>query len=152
MVRAGAGAGQLRGINCVTTDGGMEVWRCDTGMSSGMMSGPLEVLEILADGRVHVLTRKVRPAALLPCRYAWSDPPPAHRTCGAAAPARPHATIVPAGRRRQRVLARPSYLRGAGASASSRARPSALAPLAPRRPLARSAARASVLTGFGGAE
>jgi len=47
---------QLRGINAFVTDGGYEVWRTDTGMSSGMMSGPLEVLEILGDGTVHVLT------------------------------------------------------------------------------------------------
>jgi hypothetical protein len=36
------------------------VWRCDTGMSSGMMSGPAECLEILPDGRTHVLTINVR--------------------------------------------------------------------------------------------
>ena len=34
------------GINAFVTDGGYEVWRTDTGMSSGMMSGPLEVLEV----------------------------------------------------------------------------------------------------------
>ncbi|KAJ1477384.1 Metallo-dependent phosphatase-like protein, partial [Baffinella frigidus] len=47
---------QLRGINAFVTETGAEVWRCDTGMSSGMMSGPLECLEVLADGTVHVLT------------------------------------------------------------------------------------------------
>jgi len=56
---------QLRGINAFVTDGGYEVWRTDTGMSSGMMSGPLEVLEILGDGTTHVLTEKgVVPAQL----------------------------------------------------------------------------------------
>jgi len=47
---------QLRGINAFVTEKGNEVWRCDTGMSSGMMSGPLEALELLADGTVNVLT------------------------------------------------------------------------------------------------
>jgi len=56
---------QLRGINAFVTDGGYEVWRTDTGMSSGMMSGPLEALEVLPDGTVHVLTEKgVVPAVL----------------------------------------------------------------------------------------
>lgn len=56
---------QLRGINAFVTENGYEVWRTDTGMSSGMMSGPLEVLEILGDGTVHVLTQDgMVPAAL----------------------------------------------------------------------------------------
>eukprot|EP00293_Proteomonas_sulcata_P008995 CAMPEP_0184306470 /NCGR_PEP_ID=MMETSP1049-20130417/15461_1 /TAXON_ID=77928 /ORGANISM="Proteomonas sulcata, Strain CCMP704" /LENGTH=501 /DNA_ID=CAMNT_0026618741 /DNA_START=277 /DNA_END=1782 /DNA_ORIENTATION=+ len=55
---------QLRGINAVVSDNGYEVWRTDTGMSQGMMSGPLECLEILGDGRVHILTKDgVVPAA-----------------------------------------------------------------------------------------
>ena len=56
---------QLRGINAFVTENGFEVWRTDTGMSSGMMSGPLECLEVLADGTVHVLTTEgTVPAAL----------------------------------------------------------------------------------------
>lgn len=56
---------QLRGINAFVTENGFEVWRTDTGMSSGMMSGPLEVLEVLGDGTVHVLTEDgMVPAAL----------------------------------------------------------------------------------------
>jgi len=56
---------QLRGINAFVTEDGYEVWRTDTGMSSGMMSGPLEVLEVLSDGTLHVLTQDgVVPAAL----------------------------------------------------------------------------------------
>lgn len=55
---------QLRGINAVFSKRGYEAWRCDTGMSSAMMGGPVEVLEILADGTVHVLTPSgVVPAA-----------------------------------------------------------------------------------------
>ena len=34
-----------------------QVWRTDTGMSSGMMCGPLECLEILRDGTVTILTK-----------------------------------------------------------------------------------------------
>jgi hypothetical protein len=49
---------QLKGINSAVTEHGREVWRCDTGMSSGMMSGPQEVLEILGDGRVRVITHE----------------------------------------------------------------------------------------------
>jgi hypothetical protein len=37
---------QLRGINAFVTEGGYEVWRTDTAMSSGMMSGPVEALEV----------------------------------------------------------------------------------------------------------
>eukprot|EP00284_Hemiselmis_tepida_P002751 CAMPEP_0174951794 /NCGR_PEP_ID=MMETSP1355-20121228/95039_1 /TAXON_ID=464990 /ORGANISM="Hemiselmis tepida, Strain CCMP443" /LENGTH=517 /DNA_ID=CAMNT_0016199471 /DNA_START=211 /DNA_END=1764 /DNA_ORIENTATION=+ len=47
---------QLKGINCAVTDSGKEVWRCDTGMSKGMMKGPQECIEVLRDGTVHVLT------------------------------------------------------------------------------------------------
>ena len=36
-------------------DGG-EVWRIDTGASSGIASGPIEVLEVTSDGVVSVLT------------------------------------------------------------------------------------------------
>ena len=46
---------QLTGINCATL-GGYEVWRTDTGMSSGMMCGPVECLEVLKDGTVNILT------------------------------------------------------------------------------------------------
>ena len=56
---------QLRGINAFVTDEGYEVWRTDTGMSSGMMSGPLEVLEVLKGGTVHVLTEDGLVAAAL---------------------------------------------------------------------------------------
>jgi len=56
---------QLRGINSAVSPRGFEVWRTDTGMSQGMMAGPLEALEVLADGRVHVLTEAgVVPAAM----------------------------------------------------------------------------------------
>uniref|UniRef100_A0A7S0HWG8 Calcineurin-like phosphoesterase domain-containing protein n=1 Tax=Hanusia phi TaxID=3032 RepID=A0A7S0HWG8_9CRYP len=56
---------QLRGINAFVTQNGYEVWRTDTGMSQGMMSGPIECLEILEDGRVHVLTQGgIVPAAM----------------------------------------------------------------------------------------
>jgi len=49
---------QLRGINCAYTEQGKEVWRCDTGMSKGMMKGPLECIEVLKDGTVHILTKQ----------------------------------------------------------------------------------------------
>jgi len=56
---------QLRGINAFVSEDNYEVWRTDTGMSSGMMSGPLECLEVLRDGTTHVLTKDgVVPAAL----------------------------------------------------------------------------------------
>eukprot|EP00281_Chroomonas_sp_CCMP1168_P035970 CAMPEP_0206242846 /NCGR_PEP_ID=MMETSP0047_2-20121206/17276_1 /ASSEMBLY_ACC=CAM_ASM_000192 /TAXON_ID=195065 /ORGANISM="Chroomonas mesostigmatica_cf, Strain CCMP1168" /LENGTH=531 /DNA_ID=CAMNT_0053667895 /DNA_START=77 /DNA_END=1672 /DNA_ORIENTATION=+ len=56
---------QLRGINSAVTEDGYEVWRCDTGMSRGMMSGPLECIEILQDGTIHILTKKgIVPASL----------------------------------------------------------------------------------------
>lgn len=64
---------QLRGINAFVTDGGFEVWRTDTGMSSGMMSGPLECLEVLADGTVHVLTEQGIVAAALRMPEAEGD-------------------------------------------------------------------------------
>ena len=36
---------------------GRQVWRTDTGMSRWVKNGPLECLEILADGSTNVLTR-----------------------------------------------------------------------------------------------
>jgi len=47
---------QLKGINSAVTNKGKEVWRCDTGMSKGMMKGPQECIEVLRDGTVHILT------------------------------------------------------------------------------------------------
>ena len=41
---------QQRGINCVRTPEGREIWRVDTGMSQGIAQGPLESLEIALDG------------------------------------------------------------------------------------------------------
>jgi len=41
---------QQRGINCVRTPEGREIWRVDTGMSQGIAQGPLETLEIASDG------------------------------------------------------------------------------------------------------
>lgn len=56
---------QLRGINAAVSPRGFEVWRTDTGMSQGMMSGPLEALEVLADGTVHIITETgIVPAAM----------------------------------------------------------------------------------------
>mmetsp|Transcript_40101 Transcript_40101/g.95194 ORF Transcript_40101/g.95194 Transcript_40101/m.95194 type:complete len:431 (+) Transcript_40101:159-1451(+) len=51
---------QMRGVNCVQTQEGREIWRVDTGMSEGILSGQVETLEILAGKRgeeekVHVL-------------------------------------------------------------------------------------------------
>jgi len=48
---------QAGGINCFCTANGYEVWRTDTGMSRWVKNGPVECLEILADGTAHVLTR-----------------------------------------------------------------------------------------------
>ncbi len=56
---------QLRGIDAAVTQRGYEVWQTDTCVSQGMMSSPLEALEVLVDGRVHVLTETgVVPAAM----------------------------------------------------------------------------------------
>ena len=41
---------QQRGINCVRTPQGREIWRVDTGMSQGIAQGPLETLDILCEG------------------------------------------------------------------------------------------------------
>jgi len=41
---------QQRGVNCVKTPEGREIWRIDTGMSQGIAQGPLETLEIASDG------------------------------------------------------------------------------------------------------
>jgi len=41
---------QQRGVNCVRTPEGREIWRIDTGMSQGIAQGPLETLEIAYDG------------------------------------------------------------------------------------------------------
>jgi hypothetical protein len=41
---------QQRGINCVRTPEGREIWRVDTGMSQGIAQGPLETLEIASEG------------------------------------------------------------------------------------------------------
>jgi hypothetical protein len=48
---------QAGGINSFVTEQGYEVWRTDTGMSRWVKNGPLECLEILADGTARVLTR-----------------------------------------------------------------------------------------------
>jgi hypothetical protein len=38
---------QIQGINAIVTEGGYEVWRTDTAMSSGLgLCGPLEALEV----------------------------------------------------------------------------------------------------------
>jgi len=56
---------QLRGVNSAVTPRGFEVWRTDTGMSQGMMSGPLECLEVLGDGTTHIITETgIVPAAM----------------------------------------------------------------------------------------
>lgn len=48
---------QAGGINCFITSAGYEVWRTDTGMSRWVRNGPLEFLEISADGSSQVCTR-----------------------------------------------------------------------------------------------
>lgn len=48
---------QISGINSFVTELGYEVWRTDTGMSRWVKNGPLECLELLADGTSRVLTQ-----------------------------------------------------------------------------------------------
>jgi len=48
---------QIGGINSFVSNLGYEVWRTDTGMSRWVKNGPIECLEILADGSARVLTQ-----------------------------------------------------------------------------------------------
>ena len=67
---------QQRGINCVRTPEGREIWRVDTGMSQGIAHGALETLEIAHDGLPDERVSIVRGAGLVPGEKRTVDAAP----------------------------------------------------------------------------